>query len=135
MNILVLTPLYYIEGRPELFHDTSAVHYLVKYWAKAGHNVQVIVTYVNYRGQIKRYANSEQRKYWKNGYCLLGSKLFKSDKLLNIRCPRVYKRFKEYTIEKEISLIAAPQEFIIEMGLPVYENIVIKNKPKKSKKK
>ena len=73
-------------------------------------------------------------KYWKNGYCLLGSKLFKSDKLLNIRCPRVYKRFKEYTIEKEISLIAAPQEFITEMGLPVYENI-IKNKPKKSKKK
>ena len=69
-------------------------------------------------------------KYWKNGYCLLGRKLFKSDKLLNIRCPRVYKRFKEYTIEKEISLIAAPQEFII-----VYENIVIKNKPKKSKKK
>ena len=74
-------------------------------------------------------------KYWKNGYCSLGSKLFKSDKLLNIRCPRVYKRFKEYTIEKEISLIAAPQEFIIEMGLPVYENIIIKNKPKKSKKK
>ena len=74
-------------------------------------------------------------KYWKNGYCLLGSKLFKSDKLLNIRCPRIYKRFKEYTIEKEISLIAAPQEFIIEMDLPVYENIVIKNKPKKSKKK
>lgn len=74
-------------------------------------------------------------KYWKNGYCLLGSKLFKSDKLLNIRCPRVYKRFKEYTIEKEISLIAAPQEFIIEMGLPVYEDTVIKNKPKKSKKK
>lgn len=74
-------------------------------------------------------------KYWRNGYCLLGSKLFRSNKLLNIRCSRIYKRFKEYTIEKEISLIAAPQEFIIEMGLPVYENIVIKNKPKKSKKK
>lgn len=68
MNILVLTPLYYIEGRPELFHDTSAIHYLVKYWVKEGHNVQVIVTYVNYRRQIKRYMDKEQRKYWKEGY-------------------------------------------------------------------
>lgn len=73
-------------------------------------------------------------KYWKNGYCLLGSKLFKSDKFLNIKHPRVYKRFKKYIIEKEISFIAAPQEFIIERDLPVYENIVIKNKPKKVRK-
>lgn len=68
MNILVLTPLYYIKGRPELFHDTSAIHYLVKNWVKAGHRVEVIVTYVNYRGQIKRYRDKEQRKYWKEGY-------------------------------------------------------------------
>ena len=43
-------------------------------------------------------------KYWKNGYCLLGSKLFKSDKLLNIRGPRVYKRFKEYNTKNSKSI-------------------------------
>ena len=68
MKILVLTPLYYIKNRPELFHDTNAVHYLVKYWAEVRHEVQVIVTYVNYRRQILRYKDEQQRQYWKHGY-------------------------------------------------------------------
>lgn len=68
MNILVLTPLYYIKGREELFHDTNAIHYLVKYWKEMGHTVQVVVTYVSFRRDIKRYKEKEQRKYWKYGY-------------------------------------------------------------------
>lgn len=113
MNILVLTPLYYIEGRPELFHDTSAVHYLVKYWAKAGHNVQVIVTYVNYRGQIKRYANSEQRKYWKNGYSyfvdgvsiyLIEEQLvFNKDWFTNLNNWHITKMIRNYLDKKKFS--------------------------------
>ena len=41
MNILVITPLYYIQGRPNLLHDTSAIHYLIRPWA-AEYNVLVV---------------------------------------------------------------------------------------------
>ncbi len=70
-------------------------------------------------------------KYWKGGYCLLGNKLFKSNKALNISHFHRYKYFKECIIEKEISLIAAPYEFIREMNLPVYKKPIIKRRKKK----
>lgn len=73
-------------------------------------------------------------KYWKSGYCLLGSKLFKSDKLLNVKVPHKYKYFKDYIIMKEISLVAAPYKFIRDMKLPIYKEPVI-NKLNKRKKK
>lgn len=69
-------------------------------------------------------------KYWKNGYCLLGRKLYKADKLLNISKDRIIMKYNDYTIEKEISLIGVPQEFIDEMNLPIY----ISKQIKKSKK-
>ncbi len=59
-------------------------------------------------------------KHWKGGFCIIGNKFFKSNKLLNITCPRKVKKYKNYFIEKEITLIDAPIEFIKEMRLNLY---------------
>lgn len=71
-------------------------------------------------------------KYWKNGYCLLGSKYYKSKSLLDIKKSIRTKKFKDYTISKEIELLAAPYEFIRDNNLQKVEIIV---KSKKSRKK
>lgn len=71
-------------------------------------------------------------KYWKNGYCLLGTRYFRSDSLLAIKKDRKYKKCKDYIVEKEICLLGAPYGFIRENNLPVYEPII---KQKKSRKK
>lgn len=68
MNILVFTPLYYIDGRDDLIHDTSAIHYLVKYWT-INNKVLVIDTYLNYRNKIGRYLKKQNRNYYKSDYC------------------------------------------------------------------
>lgn len=66
MNILVITPLYYICGRNDLIHDTSAIHYLIAPWAK-DNNVHVIFVYHNSIKHIFRYLNADMRKK-RNGY-------------------------------------------------------------------
>ncbi len=67
MNILVVTLFYYIEGRPDLIHNTNAVHYLAKYWAKE-HNVTVFNVYAHSYHAAKRYFSHESREYYRNGY-------------------------------------------------------------------
>ena len=67
-------------------------------------------------------------KYWKNGYCLLGTKLFKSNKFIDVKKTHIYKKFKDYMIEKDIILIAAPYEFIREKNLKVYKPIILNTK-------
>lgn len=64
---------------------------------------------------------------WKNGCSMLGSKFIKSNNLI----PKVVKskKTKSYTIEKDITLIGAPLEFIQSEHLPPYE--LIKRKAKK----
>ena len=62
-------------------------------------------------------------KYWSNGYCLLGDKFFKSDKLLCIKTDNEFRYFKGYIIRKEIVLIGAPYEFIRDNNLPLYNKI------------
>lgn len=69
-------------------------------------------------------------KYWKNGFCILSSKFYKSDKLLNIKKWRKYKYFKEYMLVQEIILVAAPYNFIKENNLPEYKPIIKKSKKK-----
>ena len=71
-------------------------------------------------------------KYWKYGFCVLGSRFFKTDKLLHIKHKNLLKCYKDHTIEKEIFLVGAPYEFIRENNLPVYEPN-IKNKKVKKK--
>lgn len=67
-------------------------------------------------------------KYWKNGFCVLASKLFKSDKLLNIKKYSKIKRYKDYFIEKSITILGVPFDFIRENNLKLYEPIKRKKK-------
>lgn len=67
MNILVITPIYYIKDRKNLFHDSSAIHYLIRPWAKE-HNVTVINIYSQPIGKIIRYKSREERNYYRKGY-------------------------------------------------------------------
>lgn len=71
-------------------------------------------------------------KHWDSGACVLGSRFFKSNKLLKINSFSKFKRFNGYTIEKEITLIGAPYQFIRERNLSEYKPIV---KIKKLKRK
>lgn len=50
-------------------------------------------------------------KYWKNGFCLLGNKFIKSNKLLSLKANKIIEKHKDYFIEKEISLIGIPKQF------------------------
>lgn len=70
-------------------------------------------------------------KYWKNGFCQLGSKFYKADRLLHIKNNCIVTKYEGYNITKEISLVGVPQEFIDEMNLPPY----VPKPKKKSKKK
>jgi glycosyltransferase involved in cell wall biosynthesis len=67
MKILLLSTIYHIEGRPDLFHDTSAIHYLVKHWAK-DNEVRVLNTYTHSYKKVLRYLNAENRKNYNAGY-------------------------------------------------------------------
>ena len=71
-------------------------------------------------------------KYWGWGSCLLGSKFFRTSKPLNIDHFNKSKKYDGYSIDKEISLVGAPYEFIEENKLPMYKPNI---KPKKLKKK
>lgn len=69
-------------------------------------------------------------KYWKNGYCQLGSKLYKSNHLLHIKDNNIINKYLGFFIEKEISLIGVPKEFIEECKLKQYKPIIKKHKKK-----
>lgn len=56
-------------------------------------------------------------KYWKGGFCQLGSKCFKSDRLLNVKYTRKRRQCNGYSIEKTIELVGAPIGFIEENNL------------------
>lgn len=70
-------------------------------------------------------------KYWKNGYCFLGDKYYKSDRLLRISSSHKVSIFNGYKIVKEIVLLGAPEGFIKEMGLPLFVPTEPKVKTKK----
>lgn len=70
-------------------------------------------------------------KYWKSGFCMLGSRFFKSDTLLNIKHNHKFKRYDEYIIEKEVTLIGAPYQFIRENKLSEYKSNIKSKKPRR----
>ncbi|MDO4746499.1 MAG: glycosyltransferase family 4 protein [Bacillota bacterium] len=67
MKILVITPLYHIEGREDLVHDTSAVHYLLKYNADIN-DIVVVNTYMNRKKNVFKYMNPVRLFRFLNGY-------------------------------------------------------------------
>lgn len=60
-------------------------------------------------------------KIEKNRANILCSKYYSSDKLLNVKEIEVIKRFKNYTLERFITLLGVPLEFIKENNLSIYE--------------
>ena len=90
--------------------------------------------YNNYDIEILPYFLYEVciNKYWKNGFCLLGHKYFKTDKPLNIKKTSIYKKYKDYLIEKEIILMSAPYEYILKNNLQ--RRIIKKKKNERARK-
>lgn len=60
-------------------------------------------------------------KLWKNGFCCLKSRFFKSDKFLKIKNTEEIKYFDGYSIVRSITLLGAPYSFIKEHNLPIYK--------------
>ena len=113
MNILVITPFYRIEGRPDLIQDTSAVHYLVKPWAKE-HNVRVIYIYRNYFRKITRYLDGKARQYYSRGYEYQadGVNVFLIEEQRVFKQPLFIDRFQGKRIRRMISGYLAKYDFI-----------------------
>lgn len=95
MKVVIITPFYYIKGREKLFHDTSCVHYLLKYWPK-NTEVYVFNEYHSWFKQWSRYFYKSERNYLKNGY------YFQEDgiKVNLIEIPIFPKQKKLYSFQK-----------------------------------
>lgn len=61
---------------------------------------------------------------------ILSCRYYTSNKLLNVKEVEVVKRFKNFHIERFITLLGAPMSFIEDNNLPIYEL----KKPSKKKK-
>lgn len=66
-NILIISPLYQINGRKDIKTDTQCVHDLVKYWSN-NNNVKVVVPYARGVKKLKTFLNKEQLNYFFKGY-------------------------------------------------------------------
>lgn len=49
-------------------------------------------------------------KYWKNGFCVLANKFYKSDKLIEV--PDKIRHYDDYIIIREVILLGAPEKFV-----------------------
>lgn len=129
MKILILSQLYYIEGRQDLVHDTNAVHYLVKYWT-SDNDVLVINTYINYRNKIFRYLNKEARNYYFNDYSFEkdGVKVWLVENQLLTK--RFFQRWNWKRLERKVNRILDEENFspdIIVSHFPCYSYDYIGN--------
>ncbi len=61
---------------------------------------------------------------------MLSNRCYTSDRLLNVKEVEVVKRFKNFNIQRFITLLGAPISFIEENNFPIYEP----KKPSKKKK-
>lgn len=52
---------------------------------------------------------------------MLSSRFYTSNKLLDVKEVEEIKRFKDFTIDRFITLLGAPMSFIEENNLPIYE--------------
>lgn len=68
----------------------------------------------------------------KDRFNVLNNKMFTSNKFLNLKTREVLKRTKDYELVRFIDLLGAPQSFIEENNLPIYE-LINKRKNEKGK--
>lgn len=60
-------------------------------------------------------------KVWKNGFCNLKNRFFKSDRFLRVVLTEDIRRYNEYSIVRSVTLLGAPYGFIKENNLPIYK--------------
>lgn len=60
-------------------------------------------------------------KLWKNGFCCLKNRFFKSSKFLKMKNTEECKQYDGYSIVRSITLLGAPYSFIKEHNLPIYK--------------
>lgn len=82
--------------------------------------------YYSYKGEIVELSPTflyeiSLYKLWKGGAASLGTKYYKADHLLNIKKSLEIKELEDGHIEKSITLVGVPQEFINEYNLKPYE--------------
>ena len=65
-KILVITPMYKTNGRPDLVKDSECVHQLVRYWTKE-HDVFVLNNYINGLSKVKTMFKLKKLKKFFNG--------------------------------------------------------------------
>lgn len=95
----------------------------------------VTYLYEGYQLMVLPYFLYEVDVYrtWKDGFALVKSRLFKSNKFLSIKNYVDIKHYDGYNLERSINLIGAPINFIKEKKLPLY-GTKIKKMNGKSKK-
>lgn len=59
-------------------------------------------------------------KYWKDNFELLSKRILKVEGPLSIKIHNKIEYHKDYVIEKEITLLAAPIDFIRDLNLPIW---------------
>ncbi len=84
-----------------------------KYYDYKGEAVELLPTFLY---EISLY------KLWKGGAASLGTKYYKADHLLNIKQSLEIQKINDGHIEKTITLVGVPQEFINEFNLKPYEH-------------
>ena len=106
-----MTPLYYIEGRSDLVHDTSAIHYLLKYLS-ADNNIIVINTYEHNRNCIVRLLNKEYRTAYFSGYFfkkdgikvyLIENQKITTNRLVGFNCRKIIKHVQQILCNEKFS--------------------------------
>lgn len=111
MNILVMTPLYYIEGRSDLVHDTSAIHYLLKNLS-GDNNIIVINTYEHNRKCIVRLLNKEYRTAYFSDYFfekdgikvyLIENQKITTNRLMGFNCRKIIKHTQQILYNEKFS--------------------------------
>lgn len=72
-------------------------------------------------------------RIWENGFALVKTRRFKSNKFLKIKNYIETKYYEGHKLERSIELIGAPMSFIKENRLPVYRQKAKKNATSKKK--
>ena len=86
-----------------------------------GHQIEILPTFLY---EVSLY------KIFPTSSTMLSSRYYTSNKIIKVEESKVVKRFKNFFIERFITLLGAPISFIKDNNLPIYE---LKKQSKKKK--
>lgn len=137
-KILIITPIYKIVGRNDLFKDSEAVHYLIKDWKK-DNDIYVINMYINGLSHIFRYRKYANIQGLKSGFDYFADDI----PVTLIERQRFYKnqingfKFEKKRFKKIIDNKLEKQNFnpeIIVVHMPSVSRFLLENEWQSSKK-